>query len=112
MFFNKTKNLISELEREKAELQREVLRLKDALQNVQKTLAASHDSIANSEFVFDFTAVNVFSIERNRGSDLRPVTVISFMMPGATSPTEWYLYCSDEQHQKFVNAYKQNKKTK
>jgi hypothetical protein len=112
MFFTKTKNLISALEREKAELQREVLRLKDTLQNVQKTLAASNDSIANSEFAFDFAAVNVFSIERNRSSDMRPVTIISFMIPGATSPTEWYLYCSDDQHQKMVNAYKQAKKTK
>ena len=109
MFFNK--KLIQEnkeLNGEVAELKREVLRLKDSLTRVQTTLSAAQSDVSKSEFAFDFSAVNAFSIERNINDGV-PVTVIGYTIGGEVK--EWYLYCNQERHSSLVKEFSKSRNT-
>jgi hypothetical protein len=58
----------------------------------------------NAEFAIDFEQMNPFSIERNRGDENRPVTVFGYFNRDGT-PAEWFLYCSLERHNRFVEEF-------
>lgn len=93
------------------ELQREILRLKDSLEEAQHIVANIKAEISNCEFSFDFASINAFSIERNFHSNM-PVTVIGFFTEDKNETKEWYLYCTAEQHQKLVDQFNKIKKIK
>lgn len=93
------------------ELQREILRLKDTLEETQRIVANVKREISNCEFSFDFANINAFSIERNFDNNL-PVTVIGFLTNDKNETKEWYLYCSTEQHQRLVEQFNKIKKIK
>lgn len=73
-------------------------------------------------FAFDFNAVNVFAIERNwnNGEDC---TIVGYTLDEQIIGNdgkiidkqvvkEWYLYCSDVQHEKLVQQFNEFKKGK
>lgn len=62
----------------------------------------------NAGFGIDFDQMNPFSIERNRGEDNNPVTVFGYFNDEG-KPAEWYLYCSLERHNQFVEEFNQHK---
>lgn len=93
------------------ELQREILRLKDSLEEAQRVVADVKAEISNCDFSFDFANINAFSIERNFDNNL-PVTVIGYLTNDKNETKEWYLYCSTEQHQKLVEQFNRIKKIK
>ena len=76
----------------------------------------------DSSFSFDFGAVNAFSIERNwKNSD--ESTIIGYTLDEQEIHTdgriidkskvhEWYLYCSQSQHEKLVEEFNKFKKGK
>lgn len=58
----------------------------------------------NASFAIDFDQMNPFSIERNRGDENRPVTIFGYFDKNK-EPKEWYIYCSLERHNQFVEEY-------
>lgn len=55
-------------------------------------------------FAFDFTAINVFSIERGFNSNKTITTTIGWLdSTGATR--EWYWYCNQETHERLVTDF-------
>lgn len=73
--------------------------------------ASDQDMNRNAEFVFDFEQMNPFSIERNRGEENRPVTILGYLNKDGT-PAEWFFYCSLEKHNQLAsefNEYKANR---
>lgn len=93
------------------ELRREVLRLKDALEDTQRIVANVKMEISNCDFSFDFANVNAFSIERTFDNNL-PLTVIGFFINDKNDTKEWYLSCTTDQHQKLVDQFNKVKKIK
>jgi len=65
----------------------------------------------NSNFAIDFNQLNPFSIERNIDCDNKPVTVLGYFDVEG-KPSEWYLYCSLERHNQFVEEFNQHKARK
>ena len=105
----------------KSELQKRVSELETEVKQFQKVLDKINADVPASSFAFDFNTVKVFSIERNF-NDNRPVTIIGYFLPEArvvendngviTNDVvrEWFLYCSQEQHEKLVEEFRKSKK--
>lgn len=96
-------------------LEDRVKQLEDQILNIQ------HES-TEQDFVFDFSAVNAFSVERH-WKDYRPCTIVGYTVnePCVDSDKvvhnkevvrEWYLYCSNEQHAKIVEQFRASLKGK
>ena len=100
------------------DLQEEIIFLKDTidaknskiqeydLQNKNAT-----DKLRSSTFIFDFSAVRVFSIERIWRSD-RAQTCIGFINPDPSSGDtrkyiEWYVDCDETVHEDLCNQWKE-----
>ena len=89
------------------------------VEDLKNKLDAAHKETRNAEFAFDFSAVKVFSVERNwSGQTDTPVTIIGYMLnePGDSAEKEivreWYLYCSNERHAELVKEFKEYMKGK
>jgi hypothetical protein len=105
----------------KSALQKRVSELETEVKQFQKVLDKINADVPASSFAFDFSTVKVFSIERNF-NDNRPVTIIGYFLPEArvvendngviTNDVvrEWFLYCSQEQHEKLVEEFRKSKK--
>jgi hypothetical protein len=94
-------------------LEAQVKRLEDQINTI------CHES-KNEDFVFDFKAVKVFSVERN-WKDYQPATIVGYIINEPYSDSsgiigtkecvkEWYLYCSKEQHAKLVEQFRKSMK--
>ena len=90
--------------------------LKKEVDQLQKRLNTAYTETTEADFVFDFTAVRAFSVERNWHND-RPCTIVGYILQEPVTITEdnfttkdvvreWYLYCSKEQHAKLVEQFK------
>lgn len=90
--------------------------LEDRVRQLEDQINTIYHETANEDFVFDFSAVNVFSLERN-WKDLRPCTIVGYTLSEPYTETEgsvqtkevvreWYLYCSKEQHAKLVEQFR------
>jgi uncharacterized coiled-coil protein SlyX len=93
-------------------LQNRITELEAEVASYQKAIDKINADALGSSFSFDFTAVKVFSIERNF-SDNRPVTIIGYVLNDSdTDPREWYLYCNQDHHEKLVDEFNKTKKSK
>lgn len=103
----------SELTKKVEKLEAELKAHKDHFENINSAIRAS-------TFSFDFNTVKAFSIERNIHNNL-PVTIIGYFLPEARViendgvvtndiVREWYLYCSQEQHEKLVEQFDASRK--
>lgn len=85
--------------------------LKKEVDQLQKRLNTAYTETGDADFVFNFNAVKVFSVERNWHND-RPCTIVGYIVDESgengmkPSIKEWYLYCSKEQHAKLVEQFK------
>ena len=62
------------------------------------------------EIVIDFDNMDVFSIERNV-TDGVGHTILGYWLEdqyGSKSNHEWFLFCSDETHEKLVSEFKKH----
>ena len=94
---------------------RDILSLKEELEDTQRLLQQAEDKLEkilhrsmNCEIGFDFNVVKVFSIERNYEEDI-PHTIVGYVLPEPSESDrvrEWFLYCSDEQHEKLVEEFR------
>lgn len=115
---------IAEKNRRIDDLEREVQRYSEALQqerekfeNYKKSI---EDAARSATFSFDFNVVEVFSVERNVGDGGKPVTIIGYLLPepinidgivaSRTAVKEWYLHCDDDQHKAIVKAFEDSRK--
>lgn len=124
-WFNKINHVdTSDKDRRIEELEREIDRYSEALARERTNIEEFKQTIVNvareSTFSFDFKAVKVFSIERNIKNQL-PCTIIGYLLPEPVVVTEgntttkevvreWYLYCSDTQHEQLVKEFKESRK--
>ena len=110
--FNFFDNSISDRERQYIhnikELQEQVKILKTRLDNIK-------EGTYNASFGFDFTRMNVFSIER-LVSEGAPATVISFVWTSEISDnsskqeiSQWYFGCSEKTHEELVQEFNKYK---
>lgn len=97
------------------QLEARVKQLEDQLNTI------AHET-TNEDFVFDFSTVKVFSVERN-WKDYRPCTIVGYVinepytdsagnLQSKESVKEWYLYCSKEQHSKLIEQFRNSMKGK
>jgi hypothetical protein len=111
-WFNKVNPVIAQHNRRIEELERELQRYKDALQEERDQIKRSSRS---APFSFDFNSVKAFSVERNLDGNL-PVTVIGYLLPIVTdgketfAVKEWYLHCDDARHEEIIQAFKETRK--
>lgn len=99
--------------RKAKDLEARVKQLEDQLNTI-------YHETTNEDFVFDFDAVNVFSLERN-WKDHRPCSIVGYTISEPYTDSngsvqtkqcvkEWYLYCSKEQHAKLVEQFRNSMK--
>lgn len=107
---------------EKQEKSLQELQLENRIKDLEEHIKSLESSCRNLTFAFDFKTVNVFSIERN-WKDSYPCTIIGYIVNDQTIHNdgkildkqvvkEWYLYCSDDQHEKLVKEFNEFKKGK
>ena len=99
--------------------QQELERVKNELTSAQRLVDTINKAMREASFSFDFEKMNAFSIERMAKDNL-PCTVIGYPLPKvevkdgvettSTSIKEWYLYCSDKQHEKLVKEFEEYRK--
>ena len=90
-----------------AELQSKVDALQLQIEEMQKQAQAE---AATASMLIDFTNIDVFSVERNVRDNL-PNTIIGYWVTdkdGVKSNAEWFLFCSNETHEKIVTAFKKH----
>lgn len=91
-------------------------KLQAKVDQLQTRLNTAYTETGDADFVFNFNAVKVFSVERNWHND-RPCTIVGYVLQEPVTITEdnlttkdvvreWYLYCSKEQHAKLVEQFK------
>ena len=78
--------------------------------------------LQTSTFALDFNAVRVFAIERNMHNGsvctivghfiAEPVAFSDGSVAAKDTVHEWYMYCSQEQHEKLVKEFEQFKSKK
>ncbi len=113
-FFKKPEAIV-----EKQKSPREEL-LENEIKNLKAFIASLEDKARKCTFTFDFNAVNAFSVERNWNNG-KVCTVIGYTIDEQTIHDggkildkqivkEWYLYCSEEQHEKLVEEFNEHKK--
>lgn len=118
------KKILFEKNRRIDDLEREVQRYSEALQqernNFENFKKSIDDAARSSSFSFDFNSVKAFSVERNT-ADGKPVTIIGYLLPEPVVVTdsetttkdivrEWYLHCDEKQHEAIVKAFKESRK--
>ena len=116
MFFS-DKIALSNLKVENGELNREVDRLKNEVENFKSLLADINNELTKCEPAIDFTTMRVFSIERHVSNN-RPCTIIGHfinnpvvssdgeMIVDRDETREWTLYCSTERHNELIERFK------
>lgn len=82
--------------------------------------SAKERDMQTSTFAIDFNATKVFAIERNMHNGdictivgcmrLDRTTTIDGAIHEKQDTLEWYLYCSQEQHEKLVKEFEAHKK--
>lgn len=90
-----------------AELQSKVDELQLQIEKMQKQAQAE---AATASMLIDFTNIDVFSVERNVRDNM-PNTIIGYWVTdkdGVKSNAEWFLFCSNETHEKIVTAFKKH----
>lgn len=98
------------------------LQLENRIKDLEEYIKSLESSSRNLTFAFDFNAVNAFSIERNWNNG-KVCTIIGYTVDEQTihdngkildkqTVKEWYLYCSDDQHEKLVKEFNEFKKGK
>lgn len=91
-------------------------KLQAKVDQLQTRLNTAYTETGDADFIFNFSAVKAFSIERNWHND-RPCTIVGYVLQEPVTMTEdnvttkdvvreWYLYCSKEQHAKLVEQFK------
>lgn len=96
--------------------------LENEIANLKEFIASLESKTRNCTFVFDFNAVNAFSIERNWNNG-KVCTIIGYTtdeqiihdgdkITDKQIVKEWYLYCSEEQHEKLVKEFNEHRKGK
>jgi len=111
---------LAEKNRRISELEKEITRYADALSQARNHIQEIKDGCRSASFEFDFSAVKVFSVERNTRDDI-PCTIIGYLLPEPMIVTEdnvttkevvreWYLYCDDVQHNKLVESFRESRK--
>lgn len=114
-FFKKKEVAVQEQSAREKHLERECERLHEIVEDAKK-------KSREATFVFDFSAVKVVSIERN-WKDGVEFTVLGFLLDDQIINKdgtiidkqilkEWYLYCSDVQHEKLVKEFNEFRKGK
>lgn len=94
--------------------------LEDRVKQLEDQINTICRETKNEDFVFDFSAVKVFSVERI-WKDYQPATVVGYIVDEPYSDSngiigtkecvkEWYLYCSKEQHAKLVEQFRNSMK--
>ena len=90
-----------------AELQSKV----DALQlQIEEMRKQAQAEAATASMLIDFTNIDVFSVEHNVRDNM-PNTIIGYWVTdkdGVKSNAEWFLFCSNETHEKIVTAFKKH----
>ena len=99
--------------------QAELERVKNELTAAQRLIDTVNKTMRDVSFSFDFEKMDAFSIERMAKDNL-PCTVIGYLLSKhevkdgietrGTSVKEWYLYCSDKQHEKLVKDFEEYRK--
>lgn len=102
---NEMKNLLEQytesnmwLEKENTALRADLTRMRQEVD--QKVI----DDIEKATFVFDFTAMRVFSLER-LGWDKQAYSVIGYIKDDGEI-AEWKFYCTHEQHEKLAEEFR------
>lgn len=96
--------------------------LENEIVNLKEYIASLESKSRDSTFSFDFNAVDAFSVERNWNNG-KLCTIIGYLVNeqiihdngkilDKQSVKEWYLYCSDQQHEKLVKDFNESKKGK
>lgn len=104
--------------------QKEIDRWKNAYEQLVAQIESNKNKdITTSTFSADFARMNAFAIERNVSSSTREVcTIIGYILKEPVVFTdgnvsekdvvrEWYLYCSQEQHEKLVKEFNEYRST-
>ena len=104
--------------------QKEIDRWKNAYEQLVAQIESNKNKdITTSSFSADFARMNAFAIERNISSSTREVcTIIGYILKEPVVTTdgvvgnknvvkEWYLYCSQEQHEKLVAEFEKYRAT-
>lgn len=113
-FFKKPKAVVEDKKSTREEL------LENEIVNLKHYIASLEDKARKCTFSFDFKAVNAFSVERNWNNG-KVCTVVGYTVDEQTIHDggkildkqivkEWYLYCSEEQHEKLVKEFNEHKK--
>ena len=112
MFWSDT---VSRLERKNAELDLEVINLKNKIetlnQQIEENLKKTQSTTSVASMVVDFSNIDVFSIERNTSSDGVACTVIGYWIEdkdGVKANQEWYLFCNNDTHEKIIAEFKKH----
>jgi DNA repair exonuclease SbcCD ATPase subunit len=100
-------------------IQAQLEKVKRELESSKNLIDSINKTMRDASFAFDFEKMNAFSIERMAKDNL-PCTVIGYPLPKvevkdgvettSTSINEWYLYCSDKQHEKLVKEFEEYRK--
>lgn len=89
------------------------------LDHMQELNKAVNKDVETAEFAMDFNLCNAFAIERN-SKDGKAVTIVGHFLNDPVAFTdgnvankqsvkEWYMYCSQEQHNKLVDDFNKAK---
>lgn len=100
------------------ELSNEIAQLR--LKHIDELNKAVNKDIETADFAMDYDACNAFAIERN-AKDGKAVTIVGHFINEPVAFTdgqvqlkqvvkEWYMYCSQEQHNKLVADFKKKGK--
>ena len=115
-WFNKPRTDSTVQDTKEVDYKRLAESLQKEVDQLQKRLNTAYTETGDADFVFNFNAVKVFSVERNWHND-RPCTIVGYVLQEPVTITEdnvttkdvvreWYLYCSKEQHAKLVEQFK------
>jgi hypothetical protein len=105
---------VARLERKNVELELEVVNLKNQLEalnlQIEENLKKTQAAASISTMAVDFSNIDAFSIERNTSYGLA-CTIIGYWVEdkdGVKANQEWFLFCSDETHEKIVSEFKKH----
>lgn len=91
------------------------------LQHIDELNKAVNKDVETADFAMDFDLCNAFAIERNT-RDGKAVTIVGHFVNEPVAFTdgnvqlkqvikEWYMYCSQEQHNKLVAEFNEHMKS-
>lgn len=118
-FFN-NKQLDTEIEKLEAAYKKQIDQLNKQIKDLHQQIADDKKGdVATSTFALNFDIMRVFAIERNHHNNMvctivghfiaEPVAFTDGNVAFKDVTREWYMYCSQEQHEKLVaefEAYK------